>query len=77
MGALAGEAYVVVGAPPAMGDEALLRIADGLAEVASRGSVAIAGGDLVGSPTLFVSVTAVGYETAGRRHRHPRRCEAR
>jgi thiamine-monophosphate kinase len=63
MGAAPGEAYVALGAPSEMEDGVLLGIADGLAEVAARESVAIGGGDLVSSPTLFVSVTAVGYET--------------
>jgi thiamine-monophosphate kinase len=63
MGATPGEAYVSLGAPSGMEDSALLGIADGLAEVATRESVAIGGGDLVTSPTLFISVTAVGYET--------------
>jgi thiamine-monophosphate kinase len=67
MGALPGEAYVVVAAPTELGDELLLGIADGLAEVASRHDVSIAGGDLVSSPTLMVSVTAVGYEPEGSR----------
>jgi thiamine-monophosphate kinase len=62
MGAAQGEAYVVVGAPPELPDEELLSFADGLAEVAAREEVTIAGGDLVGSPVLFVSVTAIGYE---------------
>jgi thiamine-monophosphate kinase len=62
MGALPGEAYVVVAAPPELDDKALLGIADGLAEVAKRYGVTIAGGDLVSSPVLTVSVTAVGYE---------------
>jgi thiamine-monophosphate kinase len=65
MGALAGEAYVVVGAPEDLGDEELLGIAEGLAEVASRDQVAIAGGDLVASPALVVSVTSIGYEPDG------------
>lgn len=67
MGAEAGEAYVVVAAPAELEDEALLGIADGLAEVASRHGVAVAGGDLVSSPVLVVSVTAVGYEPEGAR----------
>ena len=67
MGASQGEAYVVVGAPAELADEDLLRIADGVAEVAVREEVTIAGGDLVRSPVLFVSVTAVGYEPGGTR----------
>src|SRR2546430_2190093 len=64
MGAAAGEAYVVVGAPGELPDEELLGIADGLAEVATREGVSVAGGDLVASPVLVVSVTTVGYEPA-------------
>jgi thiamine-monophosphate kinase len=63
MGAAQGEAYVVVGAPAELPDDALLEIADGLAEVAERDAVSIAGGDLVSSPVLIISVTAVGYQT--------------
>ncbi len=63
MGATPGEAYISLGAPAEMEDSALLGIADGLAEVATRESVVIGGGDLVRSPTLFASVTAIGYET--------------
>src|SRR5512144_3007816 len=62
MGAAQGEAYVVVGAPVELPDEDLLEIAEGLAEVASRDEVSIPGGDLVRSPVLIVSVTAIGYE---------------
>ncbi|MGE5857926.1 MAG: thiamine-phosphate kinase [Solirubrobacterales bacterium] len=67
MGAAQGEAYVVVGAPTELRDEDLLGIAEGLAEVASRDEVSIAGGDLVSSPVLIVSVTAIGYEPGGAR----------
>jgi thiamine-monophosphate kinase len=62
MGAAQGEAYAVVGAPPELSDEQLLEVADGLAEVAERESVSIAGGDLVNSPVLIISITAIGYE---------------
>ena len=67
MGAAQGEAYVVVAAPEEMSDEDLLGIADGLAEMAVREEVTIAGGDLVRSPVLVVSVSAVGYEPGGSR----------
>jgi thiamine-monophosphate kinase len=63
MGATPGEAYVTVGAPADAPDEQLLALADGLAEAASRDEVAIAGGDLVASPVLVLSLTAIGYET--------------
>ena len=67
MGAAQGEAYAVVGAPPELADDELLGIADGLAEVAERESVSIAGGDLVTSPVLIISITAIGYEPGGTR----------
>jgi thiamine-monophosphate kinase len=67
MGAAQGEAYVVVAAPDELSDEVLLGIADGLAEKAAREEVTIAGGDLVRSPVLVVSATAVGYEPGGAR----------
>ena len=67
MGASQGEAYVVVAAPDELSDQDLLGIADGLAEVAVREEVTIAGGDLVRCPVLVVSVTAVGYEPGGAR----------
>jgi thiamine-monophosphate kinase len=67
MGAAQGEAYVVVAAPDELSDESLLGIADGLAEMAEREEVTIAGGDLVRSPVLVVSVTAIGYEPGGAR----------
>lgn len=62
MGAAQGEAYIVVGAPTDLPDDDLLAIADGLAEIAERESVSIAGGDLVSSPVLIISITAIGYE---------------
>ncbi len=61
MGATPGEAYIVVAAPGDLSDDDLLEIADGLAEIASRVGVTVAGGDLVSSPVLMVSVTAIGY----------------
>src|SRR3954451_518119 len=67
MGALPGEASVVVAAPAELTDDALLGIADGLAAVAKRHGVTVAGGDLVSSPVLMLSVTAVGYEPEGSR----------
>ncbi len=65
MGAEPGEAYVVLGAPAGEDDEALLGIADGLAEVALRDGVSVAGGDFVRAPQLLLSVTCVGYERPG------------
>jgi thiamine-monophosphate kinase len=67
MGAAQGEAYAVIAAPDELSDDGLLGIADGLAEMATREEVTIAGGDLVRAPVLVVSVTAVGYEPGGAR----------
>jgi thiamine-monophosphate kinase len=65
MGAVPGEVYVTVGAPADAPDERLLALADGIAEAASRDGVAVAGGDLVSSPVLVLSLTAIGYEARG------------
>jgi thiamine-monophosphate kinase len=62
MGAAPGEAYVVLGAPADADDETLLAIADGIAAVAGRERVSVAGGDLVAAPEVLLAVTAVGYE---------------
>jgi thiamine-monophosphate kinase len=64
MGAAAGEAYVVLGAPAEAEDGTLLAIADGIAAVAGREGVSVAGGDLVAAPQIFLAVTAVGYEAS-------------
>jgi thiamine-monophosphate kinase len=61
MGAEAGEAYVVLGVPPDLGEAELLGLADGLAEVAAATGTAIAGGDVSRSPVLFLAITAVGH----------------
>ena len=52
MGAEPGEAYVALGAPEELGEEELLELADGLAEVAEREGVAVAGGDVTRAPAL-------------------------
>lgn len=62
MGAEAGEAYVSLGAPETLGDEDLLRLADGMAEVAEREGVTVAGGDVTRAPALTLAVACVGYE---------------
>jgi thiamine-monophosphate kinase len=67
MGAEAGEAYVVVGAPAELSDDLLLEIAEGIGAVAARERVTVAGGDLVSASVLVLSVTAVGYEPPGAR----------
>jgi thiamine-monophosphate kinase len=58
---------VVVAAPEQLTDHDLVAIAEGLADVASRTGVTVAGGDLVTSPALMLSVTSIGYEPEGSR----------
>jgi thiamine-monophosphate kinase len=62
MGAEPGEAYVVLAAPDVLGSEDLLEVADGVAEVAEREGIVIAGGDFSRGPALVLAVTCVGYE---------------
>jgi thiamine-monophosphate kinase len=60
VGAAPAEAYVVIGIPADLGDEASLAIADGLIAGAAEWSTTVAGGDVTASPVLFVSVTVAG-----------------
>ena len=61
MAADPGEAYVAVGVPERMSSPEVLELAAGLEEMAGRCGVSVAGGDLVSSPVLFCTVTAVGW----------------
>lgn len=61
MGAEPGEAYVVLGVPPDLDEAGCLEILDGLVALAAETGTALAGGDVTRSPTLFLSVTAVGH----------------
>ncbi len=61
MGAEAGEAYVVLGAPEGMSEAELLELGAGMAAVASETGTAIAGGDLTRAPVLTLAVTVTGY----------------
>jgi thiamine-monophosphate kinase len=61
MGAEAGEAYVVLGAPGDLADEDLLALLDGMLKLASATGTAIAGGDLTRAPALTLAVTVVGH----------------
>lgn len=64
MGAEPGEAYVQLGVPPDLTQNELTGIADGLAALAAREGVAVAGGDLVASPVLFLALCVVGHADA-------------
>lgn len=61
MGAEAGEAYVVLGAPADLGEDDLLALLDGMAGIAEATGTALAGGDLTGAPVLTLAVTVVGH----------------
>jgi len=67
MGAEPGEAYVALGAPEHLDPEQLLEVGEGLAEVAEREQVAVAGGDVTRSPVLMLCVACVGHERPGAR----------
>jgi thiamine-monophosphate kinase len=61
MGAEAGEAYVVLGAPPDLGEDKFLALLDGMLEVAEATGTTLAGGDLTRAPALTLAVTVVGH----------------
>jgi thiamine-monophosphate kinase len=61
MGAEAGEAYLVLGAPPSLGEEDCLELVDGVAALALETGTALAGGDLTRAPVLTLAVTVVGH----------------
>jgi thiamine-monophosphate kinase len=61
MGAEAGEAYVVLGAPADLGEEDFLALLDGMLELAAETGTTIAGGDVTRAPALTLAVTVVGH----------------
>lgn len=64
MGAEAGEAYVVLGAPAAFPEADFLALLDGLLELASETGSTLAGGDVTRAPVLTLAVTVVGHASA-------------
>lgn len=60
MGARPRHAYVQLGLPEDLDEVECLEIADGLAALAARHGVAVAGGDLTRAAILFLAVTVVG-----------------
>ena len=60
MGAKPQHGYVVVGVPADESERDLLDLADGISGVAGAEGMAVIGGDVVGSPVLMISVTAIG-----------------
>ncbi|HEU5252908.1 MAG TPA: thiamine-phosphate kinase [Solirubrobacterales bacterium] len=61
MGAEAGEAYVVLGAPADLSEGDFLTLLDGLLELAAATGVTLAGGDVTRAPALTLAVTVVGH----------------
>lgn len=61
MGARPGEAYVALGAPAGARQEDALALCGAMIELARECDCALAGGDVVTAPDLFVCVTVVGW----------------
>ena len=61
MGAEAGEAYVVLGAPPDLAEPEFEALLDGLLALAAETGTTLAGGDLTRAPALTLAVTVVGH----------------
>jgi thiamine-monophosphate kinase len=61
MGAEAGEAYVVLGAPPDLAEGEFDALLEGLLELAAATGTTLAGGDLTRAPGLTLAVTVVGH----------------
>jgi thiamine-monophosphate kinase len=61
MGADPGEAYIGLGIPEDVSEDDALEIMSGAEALAEGADTTIAGGDVVGSPTLFVTATVVGW----------------
>jgi thiamine-monophosphate kinase len=61
MGAQTGEAYIALGIPPHVSEPQALELMLGAEELAELTATTIAGGDVVSAPSLFASVTIVGW----------------
>jgi len=61
MGAAPGEAYIALGVGGALDAAGALELMRGAGALAERCRVTIAGGDIVRSPTAFVTATVVGW----------------
>jgi thiamine-monophosphate kinase len=61
MGAEPGEAYVVLGVPADLDEDASLELVDGLIGVAEGTGTTLAGGDVTRAPALSLAITVVGH----------------
>jgi thiamine-monophosphate kinase len=64
MGVDAGEAYMVLGLPPGLGEQQALELVRGARDLARQTGTAMVGGDVVAAPALMVSVTVVGWSSS-------------
>lgn len=67
MGAAPGEAYVVLGVPPDLGEDDCLELLDGILALATGTGTELAGGDVSRAPVLTLAVTVVGHAAAPER----------
>jgi thiamine-monophosphate kinase len=63
-GAVAGEAYIVLGLPPNVGEREVLELMGGADGLAAELGVAVCGGDLTASNELFIAMTVVGHASS-------------
>lgn len=61
MGAEPGEAYIALGLPEDMNEAGFMALLDGALALAESTGTALAGGDVVRSPVLTLTVTVVGH----------------
>jgi thiamine-monophosphate kinase len=61
MGAEPGEAYIVLGLPRDLDEDAALELHGGIESLAGATGVTLAGGDVTRAPALFLAVTVVGH----------------
>ncbi len=65
MGARPGEAFLALGLPGGFAEERALELVRAADELAAETGTAIAGGDVVSAPALFVTVCVTGWAAAG------------
>jgi thiamine-monophosphate kinase len=61
MGAEPGEAYIALGLPRDLDEDAALELHEGIEALAQATGVSLAGGDVSRAPALFIVVTVVGH----------------
>jgi len=64
MGAEPGEAYIVLGIPPDLDEDACVELLDGMSALAEATGATLAGGDITRAPALTLAITVVGHAGA-------------